>query len=125
MLRIIDDFIIKIKSWAQGNERELFLGLLVVSVAALSYGLGRLSRIKESMPPVEITSSSSIRLVAAPGPENPRDGKIIASKKGTKYYLPWCGGGKAIKAANRISFDNEAAAIEAGYALAGNCSRTP
>ncbi len=48
-------------------------------------------------------------------------GKYVASKKGTKYHLPWCGGAKQITEANKIWFVSKEDAEKAGYTPASNC----
>ena len=48
-------------------------------------------------------------------------GKVVASKNGTKYYLPGCTGADRISEANKVWFSSDAAAIKAGYTLAANC----
>jgi hypothetical protein len=51
----------------------------------------------------------------------PSGGEYVASKSGTKYYLPWCGSAKLIKEENKIWFATKAEAEAAGYAPAANC----
>ncbi len=51
----------------------------------------------------------------------PRGGQIVASKKGTRYYLPWCGGAGRIKKANIIWFSSRQEAEKAGYKPATRC----
>lgn len=51
----------------------------------------------------------------------PSGGEYVASKTGTKYYLPWCGGAKLIKDANKVWLATKADAEAAGYAPASNC----
>ncbi|MDP1689766.1 MAG: hypothetical protein Q8L52_00985 [bacterium] len=46
---------------------------------------------------------------------------VVASKNGTKYYLPSCAGADRISSANKVSFASVAAAVAAGYAPAANC----
>lgn len=53
------------------------------------------------------------------------DNRIFASKNGTKYYYPWCGGGKNIKTENKIYFTTAEKAELAGYTRASNCQPTP
>ncbi|HEY0010394.1 MAG TPA: Ada metal-binding domain-containing protein [Candidatus Paceibacterota bacterium] len=48
-------------------------------------------------------------------------GKLVASKTGTKYYLPWCGTAKRIKEENKVWFASKAEAEAAGYEPAKNC----
>ena len=128
-MNIIEDWREKIK-WGRelflAHEKDLFIGLIIILGCFLSYGLGRLSKIESSRPPVTISSpdaSSSIQMVARVSAG--AGDKIVASKNGTKYYLPWCGGSKNIKEANRVTFDTEALAQTAGYTRATNCSAKP
>lgn len=48
-------------------------------------------------------------------------GEYVASKTGTKYYLPWCGTAKRIKDENKVWFGTKAEAEAAGYEPASNC----
>lgn len=48
-------------------------------------------------------------------------GQYVASKTGTKYYLPWCGSVKRIKEENKVWFATKAEAEAAGYGPAKNC----
>jgi len=48
-------------------------------------------------------------------------GKVVASRKGSKYHFPWCSGGKTIREENIIWFDSIKQAQNAGYTPAGNC----
>jgi len=68
----------------------------------------------------QITAASTAAQAPAPA-ALPSGGQYVASKSGTKFYLPWCGGVKAIKEANKVWFATKAAAIAAGYAPAANC----
>jgi hypothetical protein len=45
----------------------------------------------------------------------------MASKSGTKYYLPTCGTAKRIKEENRVWFATKEEAEAAGYGPAANC----
>lgn len=49
-------------------------------------------------------------------------GQMVASKNGTKYYLPTCAGADRISAANKVWFASASAAAAAGYAPAANCN---
>lgn len=48
-------------------------------------------------------------------------GAYVASKTGTKYYLPWCGTAGRIKEENKVWFVTKAEAEAAGYEPAKNC----
>lgn len=49
------------------------------------------------------------------------DRTVVASKKGTKYYLLSCSGAKTISPENKITFSDPKAAEKAGYTPAKNC----
>ncbi len=48
-------------------------------------------------------------------------GKYVASKNGTKYYLPSCSGANRIKEENKVYFDSVEEAQAAGLEPAANC----
>jgi hypothetical protein len=48
-------------------------------------------------------------------------GRVVASKNGTKYYLPDCAGASRISDANKVWFVSADVAVKAGYELAANC----
>ncbi len=115
---------------------------IVVLVGLSAFGLGRLSVIDESREPIVIEEEAPIS-AAEIGAEtqtasvvssavnsqmsivksslSPSSGKVVASKNGTKYYFPWCGGITKIANANKVWFASEAEAKAKGYAPAGNC----
>lgn len=45
----------------------------------------------------------------------------VASKTGTVYYLPWCGGVKLIHEENKVWFESKEEAATKGYRPAANC----
>lgn len=61
----------------------------------------------------------SVKTKSAPAPAS--GGQYVASKSGTKYYLPWCGTAKRIKDGNKVWFASKAEAEAAGYEPAKNC----
>lgn len=48
-------------------------------------------------------------------------GGYVASKNGTRYYLPWCGGVSRIKEENRVWFQTKEEAEARGLTPAKNC----
>ena len=79
--------------------------LVIILVALISFGLGRLSKIRENKTPITIENSTSkIRSGASQIGDNDvmfrKFGRrhqmqrkiIVASKNGTKYHYPWCSG---------------------------------
>jgi hypothetical protein len=81
-----------------------------------------------SLAPKEATASSTEKNDIPPSnvkKENPATsaagGQYVASKTGTKYYLPWCGTAKRIRDDNKVWFASKAEAEAAGYEPAKNC----
>lgn len=122
----------------------LLIGIVILSSSA-SFGLGILegresgtgsglsiSELATTTPPAGVrTAGSALQAAAAasgaPQPVAavpstlPAGGQVVASKSGAKYYLPWCGGAKLIKDANKVWFASREAAEAAGYQPAANC----
>jgi len=48
-------------------------------------------------------------------------GKVVASKTGTRFYLPNCAGVSRILDKNKVYFENADAALKAGLTPAVNC----
>ena len=119
----------------------IFIVAVLVLVAGVSFGLGRLSALTSDTPEVKFenilgsngtstnqgaaivtanekpaaVSESTVEKTIAPG------GQYVASKKGAKYHLPWCAGAKQISEENKIWFASKADAEKAGYTPASNC----
>lgn len=66
------------------------------------------------------TSTSRVGEPAS-APATAGKGKYVASKNGTRYYLPSCAGVKRIKEENKIWFATVEAARARGLAPAANC----
>jgi hypothetical protein len=133
---IIKDWSVKIKAiWQKiGDYRqEAFVTAIIVLTAGFSFGLGRLSKIVESRPPVKIISavsqvnnSASVSDVLSPTSVSPTAtgeiaGKVVSSKNGKKYYYPWCAGVSRIKEENKVWFQSEKEAESAGFTIASGC----
>ncbi len=118
----------------------LVIGVLLLS-STLSFGLGVLAgkdmaKVKgkdgfwvEQLPvkalpsaggPASVIEATKIP-TEAPIVPNTTSGTYLASKNGTKYYLPTCGSAKRIKPENIIWFQTKAEAEGAGYGPAANC----
>lgn len=137
----ISEAIKNCKEFLKENEKDIFLAVLIVLVGFLSFGLGRLSRIFENKMPIEIqnavetkgapfdefssdftsgtNASASVLGTAAQDEEQVKN--FVASKNGTKYYFPWCGGVEKIKEENKIWFASKEEAAKKGYEPAKNC----
>ena len=111
-------------------EKNTFLTALMIIVALISFGMGRLSGLETARKNVEIDfpkgqeASAFLGTFATTTPKAPSvktSGVYVASKNGTKYYLPSCASSKRISVTNRIWFDTKAEAETAGYSPAANC----
>ena len=105
----------------------LLVAILLLSVSA-AFGLGYLTGedtrqgSQLSVSKVPLTGESAVaEATSSPPTSMAAGGKYVASKTGTKYYLPWCGGVKTIKDSNKVWFASKTAAEAAGYAPAANC----
>lgn len=87
----------------------LILSILVLS-SSLSFGLGYLAGLDAKMQTNDVLTQ-----------EVSTSGQVVASKSGTKYYLPECSGAERISDANKVWFTSAEAAKGAGYSPATNC----
>ena len=114
--------------------RRLFLPLVIILVAVLSFGIGRLSIVTKGEPVKIEFDSTLLGKTAASTTEaatvieaiqtqsrSVKTGQVIVSKNGTKYHYLNCPGAKQIKEENKIVFGSAAEAEGAGYTLAANC----
>ncbi len=120
--------------------KRLYLALVILLVALLAFGIGRLTvvgksegirieynpAIFSSQFPISTSSQGATALKALDKTENSKlkidnSTSVVASKNGTKYHFSYCPGAKSIKEENKISFNSAQEAEAAGYTLAGNC----
>jgi len=123
--------------WIKINEKDLFLAMVIVLAAVISFGLGRLSKIREEKTPITIEqslpttydvvgknniSTSDVDIINTGASAVLNADKIyLASKNGKKYYYAWCDSAKVIKEQNRVWFATAEEARKAGYEPAANC----
>ncbi|MCD5381690.1 MAG: hypothetical protein LR017_00055 [Candidatus Pacebacteria bacterium] len=101
-------------------REEHYIAVLLVFVALVSFALGQYS--VRGIPIVtEHTAHHAQRIQIASSTTDTTPVHYVASKKGTKYHLPWCTGADRIHDANKVFFASQEAAIAAGYTPAGNC----
>ncbi len=109
-------------------------GLVVPAMVGLvglaCFGLGRLSVTQPEVPRLVINQGGPGQgaQAAVGGGANPvsheatQGGRnFVASKSGSKYYLPACSGVSRIKEENKVWFDSATEAEAAGYGPAANC----
>lgn len=113
----------------------VLMALIVVLASSGSFGLGMLAAREtgtgdvwvEELPLKEVSLGASAQAAAGepeqalPEPTLNAGGQYVASKNGTKYYLPWCGGVSRIKEENKVWFSSKEEAEAKGYAPAANC----
>ena len=113
--------------WWQKIKPRAWLGPInFFLIAALSFGLGRWSKIEEARELIRIESAANLTAsigAVTPDPisEIKTGGQFVGSKNGTKYHYPWCSGAERIKEENKIWFQTVAEAKRAGYTPAANC----
>ncbi|MDQ5957786.1 MAG: hypothetical protein QG665_112 [Patescibacteria group bacterium] len=132
------DRVFSLTDWVKKNEQDLWLALVLVLVAGVFFGLGRLTQISLNHEPIKITQPAQVgealkfdtaKALTSPkstateagGSQVSSQGKYVASKSGTKYHLPSCSGAKRIKEENKIWFQTADEARSAGYTPAANC----
>ena len=111
----IQESCLRIKVLLEKGVGEWGLITLIILVALACFGLGRLSALTEAKTPIAIRQAASAAQALAPG------GMYVASKSGSVYYFPWCGGAQSIQPSEQVWFKTEVAAKKAGYAPAKNC----
>ncbi len=115
--------------------KTLYIGLIVLLVAAGSFGLGRLSALTVSQGGFSVVEdndafkngTAAAASTVGQGPSSTSgqageatEGGYIGSKTGKKYYFPWCGSVAQIKEENKIWFKDLDEAKASGY-TPGNC----
>lgn len=109
-------------------REEVVMILIIILSLSSGFGLGRLSKIIDSRPPVSIefdnsgvSNTANISSQHKSSKNIPVEEYFVASKNGSKYYFPWCSGAKNIKSENLIKFKTRIEAESAGYGKAANC----
>src|SRR3989344_5530321 len=121
--------LVKFCKLARRGGGELYLTAVIVLVAVISFGLGRLSQIRGEKKPITIENvkeneetSESKSLSTSNVDSGIKTDKIfVASRNGKKYYYAWCESANVIKEQNRVWFSTQAEAEKAGYQPAANC----
>ena len=127
-------------------DNDTFMVIVILLVAFTSFGIGRLSTNTNEKTPILFSQKTpapsweqgvhDMETTKQPSPapqklsasahgslpdSSLQTGSIVVSKNGTKYHFPWCSGAKRIKEENKIWFNSEQEAREAGYTPAANC----
>lgn len=118
------DILTKILKSCKVHEKDIILTAVIVLIAVISFGLGRLSKIRENNVPLTI-ENLKMEVIDTPGDKiinEVNTQKIfVASKNGKKYHYVWCESASGIKEENKIFFATKEEAQAAGYEPAVNC----
>jgi hypothetical protein len=124
----IADIYMRGKQRLAGLPSYLAPVLVLVLATSASFGLGVLAGKDLALQgpsgaQAGIQIGSSTLATPLPGSsEAPQElGVYVASKNGTKYYLPSCSGAGRIKEENKVWFQTVADAVAAGYTPANAC----
>lgn len=104
----------KCKNTVAKVPRDVLVIAILILAALCSFGLGYLAGL-------DAGQGGGLSVEASPLVATSSDGRVLASKSGTKYYLPWCAGVERITDENKVWFNSSLAAVNAGYAPAANC----
>jgi hypothetical protein len=113
----IQDMARRCKALLGAGVEDFGYAAIVLLVGVSAFGLGRISALEAARPAVAI--------LEAPVLTQPQGmasgGLVVASRSGSVYYFPWCGGAGNISTQNQRWFKSEEAARAAGYRPAKNC----
>lgn len=108
----------KCKDFVARIPRDVAILTILVLASSASFGLGYLAG-------KDVGQGSTVALETESLSVSPAtttiSGQVVASKNGTKYYLPSCAGADRISDVNKVWFASPVAAENAGYTLAANC----
>ncbi len=112
----------KCKTFLTNIPRDVLIILVLITTATLSFGLGYLAG-EDGREVAPAAFHDSLRIDgSATSSALTETAGVVASKNGTKYYLPTCAGANRISEKNKVWFATIAAAVEAGYTPAANCN---
>ncbi len=102
-----------------GWFRPYFVATVIVLVALLSFGVGRMTGTNREGVEINFDPNTLGSVETKLQASTSKAGSVTASVNGTKYYYSHCGNNIAEK--NRVTFASAIMAEEAGYTLAANC----
>ena len=130
----VDSIRVRVGNTLGRMPKDVLAVSILVLASLSSFGLGVLvgreagqqdSFSAERIPLLPASLSASVEEAStapAPAPSTlPAGGQVVASKNGTKYYFPWCGGAARLSEATKIWFASAEEAQAHGYAPALNC----
>ncbi|MFA6397338.1 MAG: hypothetical protein WDK96_00635 [Candidatus Paceibacterota bacterium] len=133
----IKDLYEKIKVFSDTEKgRNLYTIFIIILVAFSSFGLGRLSKIKDSTQNWENQANlinttkeegmglktQNIALESTLNGQNTSNKPFVASSRGNKYYPTSCSQAKQLSSKNKIYFGSEEEAQKLGYTRSTSCN---
>ena len=109
--------ITKILKFCKYYEKDFIFAAVIIMISVISFGLGRLSKIREDRVPLTIENLNYDQTSSAINSQK----IFVASKSGKKYHYVWCDSANSIKEENKIFFSAKEEAVAAGYEPASNC----
>ena len=103
----------KSKQTLAAVPRDVLVVAVLITASTLSFGLGYLAG--------RDAGQGSDTSLGSPAPTH-SPAEVVASKSGTKYYLPTCGGVEKISDENKVYFSSPDLARSEGYEPADNCA---
>jgi hypothetical protein len=123
----------KTRGFVEEHSDELFLILVVILIALISFGIGRLSTTGQGSAghlQIESTPVTAEEFVEAArgvadgtygAGERAVTGAIVGNKNSGVFHLEHCTGARTMSEQNKVYFSSVQAALDAGYRPAGNC----
>lgn len=105
----------------QGKGTSKDNGLWIENLVSVASSSGQVAGVADAKISTKQSISKTTTKAQEVAPVASSGGEVVASKTGTKYYLPWCGTVSRIKEENKVYFASKAEAEKAGYAPAKNC----
>ncbi len=132
-MAILQDYVARIKTLLKPFLKpDVLIVAVIIATGAGAFELGRLSVLQPTLgdtthtPAAVVKSVTSTNTPSVSKAQNPKpqvvSGTYVASKSGSKYYLPSCGGAERIKDENKVWFATKEEAETAGYTPAANCT---
>ena len=130
---MIGDYRDKVNAWVGERKNDLVVAAVIFLVGLGSFGMGRLSVVIPTKPPITVSEPAATRQGDALPMPRSKDaapahsstpasrGAYVGSVAGTAYHLLWCPGALRIKEENKVWFQTKEEAERKGYKPAGNC----
>ena len=121
------DILTKIFKYCKYYEKDIIFTAVIILIAVISFGLGRLSKIRGNNVPLTVENLEAVNnnentnLDQKQVLDKLNQKSFVASKNGKKYHYVWCDSASGIKDENKIFFATKEEAQDAGYEPAANC----